>query len=669
MRVAEHPSPIPKTSAEPSPAPSSRPERKRTGWRKAVAVLAIIVLVISGIAAAAGFFVVKPWADSLQAHLESDLKAGTDDLQRGTQAIHNANNQHNPALLADAKADFNKSRIEFQDAKSLLHANPMIEQAAKFAGPGSSYVGSRLTLVNAIIGMGLALDDVGDDTVAVDAQLLNPSQKNVSGGQRLIAVLQSNQAGLQRIHSDLARAQVQAQHVDPSLLPPGQKTSFLKAKDQIKTGLDGLAEFERLAPVLLEILGQNGLRTYLVEQIDPAELRGSGGFIGSFTLLNVDHGNISMGKSADVITIDHPFPMPGSKKYVAPPSEFAFNDHGFVFSDSGFSPDFANAARTGEDLFFSETGTKVDGVIAMDPWAVADLLTVTGPIPVPSYSVTVNAATFAEDVFQREEKQTAVANRKDFFPAVATELLTRVSSLPSEDWGKLITALNAAVEDRHLQVYFNNQSAQSEMSRINWAGPTLTPQSAAETMFEAESNLGGTKANHFVTRNYQLTLTAANGKLQHKLVIDLKNAMPDGYFGGRHYTCYIRFYYPPAATSASISGVDPDPRPSDEQLKGVKMLDGWFQIDINDLKLGYATHQVVIEYTTELPDLSHGYDIYWQKQAGTFQDAVKVAFIRDGKTYTVNSDLGQDRLIILDDKGVEIKPGKAPVAQIPALGA
>jgi hypothetical protein len=163
-------------------------------------------------------------------------------------------------------------------------------------------------------------------------------------------------------------------------------------------------------------------------------------------------------------------------------------------------------------------------------------------------------------------------------------------------------------------------------------------------------------------------LTAENGKLQHKLVIDLKNAMPDGYNGGRHYTCYIRFYYPASAVSGSINGVTPDPRPTDERPNGMKLLDGWFQIDINDLKVGYATHQVVIQYTTDLSDLARGHDIYWQKQSGTLSDAINVNFVLNGKTFRMSSDLSQDRLIVLSDKGLEIRPGKRSLAEIPALG-
>ncbi len=146
----------------------------------------------------------------------------------------------------------------------------------------------------------------------------------------------------------------------------------------------GIEEFQRLSPVLLEILGANGPRSYLIEQVDPAELRGGGGFIGSYSTLSADHGVLKVGKSGDTGLIDAPYPLRGNKKYVAPPNvSLQFAQHGLVFGDSNFSSDFPAAAQSGQALFLNETGVSVDGVISIDPMAVAELLKVTGPIAIP----------------------------------------------------------------------------------------------------------------------------------------------------------------------------------------------------------------------------------------------------------------------------------------------
>ena len=389
----------------------------------------------------------------------------------------------------------------------------------------------------------------------------------------------------------------------------------------------------------------------------------------SFSLLSANQGALSLGKSGDVASIDFPYPVRGGKKYIAPPSSsLQFTQHGWVFGDANFNSDFPTSANAGEQLFLNETGTKVDGVISIDPNAVAALLQVTGPIPIPEYNTTAQASTFAEEVFQREEKVVnIVPGRKNFFPAVADRLIEKVSSLPSDAWPNLLNVLNGAVLARQLQVYFNNPTAEAEMGRINWASSTVAPTADREAMLEVESNFSGTKANHFIERSYDLSLVNDNGKLHHHLVINLKNSTPDGYSGGRQYTCYLRFYYPASATDAVVKNLTRDRYPSDEKPNGAKLVDGWLNIEVN-LKSGFGTYQVVIDYTTDLGDAASAHQIYWQKQAGTLSDKVHVSYQTGGNTFTVDSDLGQDRVLTLSPQGLAVKPGNVPIAHLPVLG-
>jgi hypothetical protein len=661
-------------SAEALPPTARRPRGRRPSgrrrWPIVLASVLIGLLIIGGVAAGWGYYVAKPWALKLQANVESDLQAGAAELQLGSDAIHQANKDHNLALLDQADAHFTKSRRLFQRASARIQGEWAVRDAEKVPNLGPGYLKPRVDVVTNVAAMGVALNDAGSDTTVVDRALLAPGNPTQNGGQRLIGILNSTGPGLAKVRADLDRASTAARLVNTALLPAAQRKTFAKTKDQIQSALGGIAEFQRLSPVLLEILGANGARTYLIEQVDPAELRGGGGFIGSYSLLAADHGALKLGKSGDVGALDYPYPLAGNKKYIPPPnSTLQFANHGWVFGDANFNADFPTAARAGEQLFLNETGTKVDGVISMDPTAVANLLSVTGPIPVPEYNTTAQSSTFAEEVFQREEKlSNIVPGKKKFFAVVAERLIEKISTLSSDKWPSLLNLLNGTVQARHLQVYFNNDTAQAEMGQINWAGPTVISTGAQETMFEVESNFGGNKANHYTERTYDLTLVNDNGKLHHHLVISLKNSTPDGYAGGRHYDCYLRFYYPASATDAVSQNLTKDRFPSDEKPSGAKLIDGWIVLDPKNQRVGYATGQVVIDYTTDLGDPAHAHEIYWQKQAGTLADKVHISYQAGGKTYSADTDLSQDRLLSLTDKGLEVKPGNVPAAHLPILG-
>lgn len=631
----------------------------------------VLVLFLLGIAASAIIGNVSlAHARQVEASVTVDLKAGADELLAGKQAVSDATSHSDASRLAEANRQFARSRVHFETALHQVQGDPVLVAAHLVPVVGQAYVGPRLDAAAAIAEMGIALDDAGTGAATIDATLLKPATADVHGGERLVQILKTADPIVKQVVADLNRAQKQANLIDVRLIPASQRASVAKAKDEIQKGLDGLSEFQKLAPALLDVLGQSGAKTYLIEQIDPAELRAGGGFIGSFALLSIDKGKITLQQGSDVATIDVPYPTPGAKDYVRQPEpldEFTGVGRGWVFGDSNFYPDFATSAKTGEALFLGQTGKKVDGIISIDPWAVASLLEVTGPLNLPTWNVTINAKTFAEEVFLREEvTANQVQNRKQFFPDVANLLLEKLSTLSADQWPNLLTVLNSTVTQRHLQVYFNTAATETELNRMGWTGTMVKP-AGQETMMEVESNFGGTKANHFLTRSYNLQLTAAGGVLHHNLVIDFKDSTPPGFSGGRHYRCYLRFYYPADSTGDSAPIQTAATKPSGEALEGVKMLNGWFQINI-DPRQGFGVYSVTLRWDTPLPAGAVSRSIYWQKQPGTLSDAIKVTYKVGGKTFSAASELSQDRVLVLSDGGVQVTNGSAGSAHLPTLG-
>jgi hypothetical protein len=641
--------------------------RRRRPFQLFAALLAVLV-VMAGMTGLFTGFQLSQQAATLETSLSDEVTLGAGEAQKGKDLVSRANAENNPLLLNEAKQHFERSRGHFQSADDMVAHNPLLLAMMVLPGPGQSYAAPRLSSVRGIAGMGMALADAGKDAADVDAQLLRPGgSKEQHGGQRLVALLKAAQAGVSRIKTDLQRAGQQAAVVDTSLLTSSQQASFKAARDSIAKGLDGVKEFERLTPVLLEIMGENGPRSYLVQQLDPAELRAGGGFIGSFTTLNANKGDLNLGPGVNVWDIDFPYPTPANSK---PPGQLtqAF-DHGLVFGDSNYLPDFAQSAAVGMATFKRQTGQKVDGVVSIDPWVVAAFLEVTGPIDVPEYGTKVEASTFPEDVFQRLEKANAnTPDKKQFFPVVAAKVIDRVLNLEADKWPALITSLNNAVTQRHLQVYMVNKSVQDEMNHLGWSGTLAPPKPNQELLAEVECNYGGNKANHFLQRSYDLTLTADQGKLRHRVVINLVNRTPTGYLGGRHYTFYLRLYVPATATETKVTGLIPDRFPADENLTGLKLLDGWYEVQVSNPR-GTGTHQVILEYTTNAPDLAGGHEIYWRKQAGTGPDRVKVTYKVGGRTLTADTDLAQDRILLVSNDALQVKPGATGGAKLPVIGA
>lgn len=151
--------------------------------------------------------------------------------------------------------------------------------------------------------------------------------------------------------------------------------------EEIRTALRDSLEASRDAASTVGILGPmlEGRHSYVVLFHNVAELTSNGGLPGAWTQLLVDDGRIRVGRQGagnDVVSGQRVAP-------VAPELVDAFG----IFVDRDLRnadviPDYPTAAQAQQVLLERIAGVKVDGVIGIDPVAIAALLEATGPVAV-----------------------------------------------------------------------------------------------------------------------------------------------------------------------------------------------------------------------------------------------------------------------------------------------
>jgi hypothetical protein len=627
--------------------------------------LAIVIVIVacSGVASVLAYTSVKEQAGQLQAQLTVHLQAAQSELEAAKVSLKSANASHDEKLIAQADVHFTTAKVQFMVARQIADSSTLLQQLAALPAVGDQ-ARSRLIAVDGIADMGVAISDAGLELDKLDGQLIKPATAGGQQGRTLLTVLDQTNKSLVVVRAYLDRAQKAAAQVDIRVLPVAQQIPFVNARATISSALAAADEFARLVPVLTELLGGNGARTYLIEQVNPAELRPGGGFIGTYSALQADHGTLRLLRSGDAVQlIQVPRPGPGQAGYVVPPGplrEFVPNTS-WSFIDSNFFPDFPSNAMSGESLAQPFLGTQIDGVISIDYYAVAKMLELTGPLSVPGYPLTVNATNLIPLVVEYD----IVGNpaRKAILSAVAGTLMNRLATLPPDRWQSLIGALNDLSAARHLQAYFNNATVEKEMDLVGWSG-TVNPTGAREYAMEVESNLGGTKANYYVTRHFTVELTRSGGILHHKVTIDLVDNMPYAYRPQEYYSAYLRLFVSDTASSTT-DNLRRAKYPSPSPPAGTRYIDGWVP-----LFHGYGhSAQAVFEYDTPWTADGRGEgQIYWQKQPGTLGDKLDVRWNDgSGHTYAASGDLAQDRVITYSAKGVAIIAGQPARAQLPSL--
>jgi hypothetical protein len=636
-----------------------RHRRLRSHKLAATLFLLVIIAGISG-ATDLGYMALKSRADQLQASLASDLQAGQRELEAGKTLLTQANSKHDPALITQAINSFVTAKADFLSASQQAD-NSRILRYLEYAPAVGQLASSRHVAVDNIAQMGAALADAGQAVSNLDGEIIKPTSSG-EAGQTLLTVLNKVQAGLVNVRADLATAQRAATKVDATVLPAGQQATFLKARASIDSAVTGFAEFERLVPVLTDVLGGNGTRKYLVEQVNPAELRAGGGFIGTYSVIQADHGSLTVIKSGSAYDLIEPRPLPGQLGFIPQPTPYReiIPQVSWSFVDSNIYPDFASNAKAAEDFVEPRLG-HLDGVISMDYYVVAQVLQFTGPIDVPGYGLRVDASSFIPQAMSHDIAGDPA--HKSILSSLAGPLLQRISSLTPDQWPTLLSALNGLAGQRHLQVNFNNTTVEDEVGRIGWSG-ALNVEGKADFMMEVESNYYGTKSNYFVTRHYTVALARTGNTLRHEVAVDLVNNEPCGIEDRTLYKSDIRLYVAADAFSASDnlqSVVYPNPPPP----ANTKLLDGWLFVNC-----GGGHGQAVFDYDTPWPtNAGPIFQIYWQKQPGTVTDTVDVSWTDGGAiTYHAHGDLSQDRGIVLEPAKVSLVPGQPAQATLPSLG-
>jgi hypothetical protein len=633
----------------------------------ALALAAVVfVLLVAGLYA-------RQKAVALQAQLVGDLRAGQGHLEAGKVALKLANEQHSQARIAEAQADFASAKVSFASAKARADGSLLLGIAARIPGP-NLYFEPRLTAVDGVAEMGINLANAASTIATLDLRLLNP-QGSTSAGTKLLATLRTSTPQISSIRAGLDRARQAIDQVDSSVLPAADRSLVAKARSTIENAAKGVAEFQRLTPTLVEVLGGNGQRVYLIEQVNAAELRSGGGFIGTESIVSADNGTLKLVSSGDSYAFDgylpYERPRSGSPAYVPPPNSISgfLQGYSWNFEDTNFFPDFATNAKWAAYFADKRRGLKVDGVIALDYYAVADMLKVVGPISVPGYGVTFDATNLVNEVFTRDISD---PTHKSILAAAAVPLVDHVSALPADRWPQLLQGMNEAVVQGHLQVHFNNIVAQAEMARLGWSG-ALNPVHSGDFFMETEDNFGSNKANHFIVRRYTVTLSRSGAVLNHHVVIDINDepGSPSWYPHG--YDAYVRLYTPNQATGQRLANGTPEYRsqipplyPNNDPSTGYKLTDGWIYLVVGN---GHTGHfQLIFDYQTPwTADAGGNHVIYWQKQPGTLKDAITVNWQSGNRSFKTTGDLGQDQQITLSPNGVTVRPAQRATAHLPGL--
>jgi len=285
------------------------------------------------------------------------------------------------------------------------------------------------------------------------------------------------------------------------------------------SSLDALSRTTKLLPTML---GQNGPREYLLLVQNNAEWRSLGGITGTAILLRTDAGAISLvdTRSATALSrgITDPvvqLPDDITKIYETRPARY--------FHNLTQIPDFTIDGPLARDMYKKQTGTDVDGVIAMDPVVLSYLLQAIGPVTVADgQQLTADNAvqTLLSGVYERYSDPAT----QDAFFAEATGAVFNAVLTGHGSTAGMLTALARAADEHRVLVWAADADEQALVAGTTLAGelPVTDERTARFGVFLNDGT--GSKMSYYVKPDVALAWEQCNQTARsepHRLALTL----------------------------------------------------------------------------------------------------------------------------------------------------
>lgn len=342
--------------------------------------------------------------------------------------------------------------------------------------------------------------------------------------------LRSLEDPLARIVTALDVATQRSQHVDgPWLAAP-----LADRLDEATTRVDEMRGDAGMAldtaRHLPSMLGADQPRRWFVAFVTPVEARGRSGFMGNYAELVADNGDVEMtnfGRAQDLTEGGDPTTarlLTGPEDYLTRWERF---DVASDWRNVTMSPDFPRVAEVIAQLYPQSGGQDIDGVIALDPQALATLLRFTGPVDVPGVAEPLTAENAADFLLEGQYLDFPdVDQRTDALESFARTTFDQLTSAEL-DVPPLADELSDAARAGHIQLFSADPNQQRLLSRAGLDG-ALPATPGNDLVAVVNNNAVGNKVDLFLSRQvgYDAQWDPATGAVSAELTVTLTNAAP-----------------------------------------------------------------------------------------------------------------------------------------------
>ena len=439
------------------------------------------------------------------------------DLARAANLSENAAGVLTTSRSEGARASLALAASAFGDARTRLARWPariidMIPVAAQNAA--------------ALRAVALAGEQVA---AAASVAATGPADLRVGGGGVDLAALDDATVAVRRARvsvvdaiRDLTAARSR------SLLPPvSDGTEELRG--QLVRAAPTLAVIERSLEALSPMLGSSRPRRYLLALQTPAEARAAGGVMGSFGVLEANQGRLQLTRTGNADELNRggdpaARAVQGAEEFTARYGRFLPLQ---IWQNLSLTPDWPTLGHVAGQLFPQSGGQPIDGVIGLDPFALAGVLSTTGPLDVPPWPVPITAENATSVLMHEQYLFFPNPERREFVADVTAAAFERLNG-DGVSLRALVLGLAESAKRRNLQLWSADEAEQDLFADLDMSGEFPPQRESSDLLSVVTQNSSGSKIDWFLHRSmsYDVTFDPTLGRLDATLRVSLRNDAP-----------------------------------------------------------------------------------------------------------------------------------------------
>lgn len=397
-----------------------------------------------------------------------------------------------------------KNKEEIEEMRILMEKN-YIDGALKVAEPISAVTKDVREMVGNVASF-------NDRTLALTETLIQLKQNGFvsfrSDGRDFLRLLSDLKTNIELLNNDAKEIKNSISSIK-KVFPELEGIDKTIGEKYVTYG-SSLFQAEQFLSSLMEFIGQKDERYILVLFQNPAEMRPSGGFLGSFAEVSVKEGQLYQIQTQDIYDYDGQF-----FEKVIPPEALQNLTKNWGTRDANWFFDFPATAKTvsgflEQSKINQEKGRTYDAVVAVNVNVLKTIMEIIGPVEMPEYKLTLTSDNILENLQREIEagKDNKAGKPKQILKKLTPIIMERLDAVGKENQSVLAEKFADHVFAKDVMAYAKDTNLESGIEKVGISGSVYgLPQDFWGTYLAVvNANIAGGKSDAFIRQEIKATI-------------------------------------------------------------------------------------------------------------------------------------------------------------------